>query len=498
VNNDRGTALRITRSFGVALLALLAAVVIGLASTVSSAIQLLAATALIMTGTFTPTPSRQYIDMAMNQFIQPTRPDTYHPVVPITTPEEAWPVTGLFDDTFSRSLRIGLHDLETTIAECQVSSESCPARPGQPILIFGYSQSGVISMMHKRELNERYPVGTPDAPPIQFVLIGDLMRPNGGFMARYPFLNVPFGLFPSQGAELTDTQFPTVSIVRQYDGFGDWPLYPLNLLATANAVIGIALVHTDYQSVSLDPDDPRYVQGTRVDQFADTTYYTIPTADLPLLFPARALGVPEPVIDIVEPVLTWAVELGYDRSINPGVPTRARLIPRIDPVTAIDDLIDAINEGVDNALAVHGSPPPVAIPAPRSERRPSLATAPGINAIEPPAAPLPGDSATPEQEVTPPATEPQKAPEPETSNDADDTTEPEKATPSTAKPKPTAHRPKLRGPIGVFGPRTRDLLHRGHNDSAKQTRTEEDRSSSESPETTSSTRSPSVGAENPS
>ena len=79
--------------------------------------------------------------------------------------------------------------------------------------------------------------------------------------------------------------------------------------------------------------------------------------------PLRTLGVPEPVIDVVEPFFREIVELGYDRSIPPWEPTPARLIPTHDPATVAGDLLDAIGEGIDNAAALLGSPAPLRIPA---------------------------------------------------------------------------------------------------------------------------------------
>ena len=79
--------------------------------------------------------------------------------------------------------------------------------------------------------------------------------------------------------------------------------------------------------------------------------------------PLRTLGVPEPVIDVVEPFFRVIVELGYDRSIPPWEPTPARLIPTHDPATVAADLVNAIGEGINNAAALIGSPPPLSIPA---------------------------------------------------------------------------------------------------------------------------------------
>ncbi len=65
--------------------------------------------------------------------------------------------------------------------------------------------------------------------------------------------------------------------------------------------------------------------------------------------PLRTLGVPESLIDVVEPFFRVIVELGYDRSIPPWEPTPARLIPPLDPVTVATDLVNAIGEGINNA-----------------------------------------------------------------------------------------------------------------------------------------------------
>ena len=58
----------------------------------------------------------------------PALGDNYGPYVPVTTPEEAWPITGLADYTLDTSIRIGLRELEREMANY----------PDQPLLIFGY------------------------------------------------------------------------------------------------------------------------------------------------------------------------------------------------------------------------------------------------------------------------------------------------------------------------------------------------------------------------
>ena len=80
--------------------------------------------------------------------------------------------------------------------------------------------------------------------------------------------------------------------------------------------------------------------------------------------PLRTLGVPESLIDVVEPFFRVLVELGYDRSIPPWEPTPARLIPPLNPAKVTADLVNAIGEGINNAAALFGSPSPLRSPAP--------------------------------------------------------------------------------------------------------------------------------------
>ncbi|CAN5441724.1 hypothetical protein BH11ACT7_BH11ACT7_39490 [soil metagenome] len=351
-------ATRIAHSLLVALLAVAGAVLIAFSSTVATAVKLLAYTPIVMTGTFTSDPDAQYVAMAMNDFILPSRDDQnppptpdYNTAIPLDTPEQAWPITGLFDLVFGQSVQIGWDDLQAEIAE------TTHATGGQPIIVFGYSQSAVISTHEKRRLDELYPVGG-SAPDIQFVMIGNLNRPNGGVMTRFQGAYIPFIDFYFDGPAPTDTNFQTVDIARQYDGFADFPLYPINLVADLNALLGILYVHTDYEAVSLDPADPDYVEGTVKQQYGDTTYYTIPTAALPLLQPLRDLGVPEPLMALVEPALRVIVEAGYDRTLNPGVPAPAQLIPKIDPGQFVEDFVAAVGQGIEDARDEIENPTP--------------------------------------------------------------------------------------------------------------------------------------------
>ena len=338
-------------------------------------------TALVLGGTTVPTPDQAYLDAVRDHFIGPTHPGETIEYIAVTAPMEAWPITGvirlvwfvigpqsvwglngpgwpdeplwklsgLFDRTFDGSVRGGVTNLEDAIA----------AHPNEALVIYGYSQGAVIANIEKGKLAEQYPEGT-EAPDIDFALSGDPNLPNGGIASRFPGLYVPILDVSFNGPAPTDTQFDTVEILRQYDGASDFPLYPLNLVSTANVLLGALYVHPyDLEPSLADPGTPPPIHT----KTGDTDYYYFETEDLPLFAPLRMIGVPEPLIDVVEPVVKVIVELGYDRTIPPGEPTPARLIPPLNPVKVTTDLVNAVGEGVNNALALTGSAPLLKIPA---------------------------------------------------------------------------------------------------------------------------------------
>src|SRR6476469_4683962 len=330
-------------------------------------------TALIMCGTTCPTPDKFWVDSVKNQFVAPLYPNLNIEYVPVTAPMELWPVTGifrvllfavgpqelwgpggpgwpdeplwklsgLFDLTANDTLAAGVDDLEAAIA----------ANGSDKLVIYGNSQGAGIANVVKRNLAEKYPTGTEGAPDIEFVLGGDPNLPNGGLLARFPGLYIPILNMTFNGPAATDTQFKTVEINRQYDGFSDLPMYPLNFVADLNAVLGVFYVHAYGLDVSIASGAPTSPTVSS-DPTVDTTYYFFETPDLPLFGPLRTLGVPEPVIDVFEPFFRVIVEQGYDRSIPAWQPTPARLIPRIKPAALAADLVGAIGEGFDNARAL--------------------------------------------------------------------------------------------------------------------------------------------------
>jgi hypothetical protein len=368
--------MRIIRSMAAALLALFGTVVLAVAWTAATAVQL-TATALIMGGTFHPlsTPLddpvsyiNPYLENAVDGLINPaegTVPGTdagaispvedSDAVYAVITPEEFFPLFGT--RTFDKSVHDGLVNLQSCVrgTGCVVNREGQldpqpplgPPTAGEDFVIFGYSQSAVIASLLKRDLieNPREPGASTS-----FFLLSNPMRPNGGILARSPFeftipiIGVTFvGATPTNSCEAA-TCMPTVDVAPQYDPMGgDAPASLTNVLAIINAAAGYYYLHGESQFSSFD--DALY-QGS----YGDTDYYLYPTKRLPILMPFSGF-VPSPILTALNAPLQAAIEGAYRRDINPGVVTTVSLLPFHDPIRTIINILLAIPTGIDDALA---------------------------------------------------------------------------------------------------------------------------------------------------
>ena len=329
----------VSRSCFVGFLAIVGTVLMALATTMSSAFQLAAMTALIMGGTGNPQPDPAYVAGVDSRYIQGFYPG--YTSTGLTTPEEFWPVSppfpaGLRAMTFDESVDVGVGILDGAIKD-NIDS------PDDKVAGFGYSQSARIVSIDKRNL-----ATDPDAPsPDQlfFTVIGNPNRPNGGFLARGPeWLRIPILGVTFGGPTPTDTGYETLDFTRQYDGWSDTPTNPLNLLSDINSALGIWYLHGDYLSPAA---------GTPIlqDEYGDTTYYLIPTDTLPLLMPLQRLPFVGPVIAAtLDAPLRVLVEAGYDRTTSPGEPTGFRLLYIPNLIDLGVNFVRAIPTGLDDGL----------------------------------------------------------------------------------------------------------------------------------------------------
>ena len=321
-------------------------------------VDLLAATALIMTGTDMHVIDPTWIHLAVHNFIAPTLGGDYTGI-PLATPEQFWPFTGPNDMSFDISIADGTLDLEQAIASQQTQS----GPTDNPTVVFGYSQSAAIASAAKRRLADQVANNGTPAAAVSFVILANPNRPNGGINARFAGAVLESLGWTFTPAAPTDTGFTTIDIARQYDPFADFPTYPLNVIADANAVVALLYGSHDYSGVTLNTADSGYDPRTVVQQYGDTTYYFIPAETLPLLRPLRDLGIDPLVLDAIEPAVRVLVEFGYDRAISFGQPMPAQLVSPENPDQLNSDLAAAIDQGkaiLDAETANQHRVPPVA------------------------------------------------------------------------------------------------------------------------------------------
>ena len=120
----------------------------------------------------------------------------------------------------------------------------------EQIVLFGHSQGGQVVYSDLRRFAAD-PASAPDPSRLSWVSIGNPENQYGGRRAKTEPATDPW-LPP-------DTAYQGTEVIRQYDGWADWPDDPRNLLAVANAIVGMFSIHTNYRQVDLDdPNNVRY------------------------------------------------------------------------------------------------------------------------------------------------------------------------------------------------------------------------------------------------
>jgi hypothetical protein len=256
----------------------------------------------VMGGSGLPTPSTELVQTLQDLYFpadanfagQPT----FSNVDPtaLTTPEQFYPITGVYQESLGTSVSQGLQILDNEIAP-QLSA-------GDPVDVFGASQSAVIASLEMQQLE-----ATDPSANATFVLVGDLMNPNGGIFERFGGLDLSSLGIDFYGATPAD-DFPTTIYTLEYDGYADFPKYPLDIFSDLNAIEGINVVHPEY--LDLTAAELATAIELPTSGATDTTYYLIPIDDLPLLDPVRDIPViGNPIADLLQPDLTYLVNLGY-------------------------------------------------------------------------------------------------------------------------------------------------------------------------------------------
>ncbi|MEH3131474.1 MAG: PE-PPE domain-containing protein [Mycolicibacterium neoaurum] len=253
-----------------------------------------------------------------------------------------------------------------------------------PVIIAGYSEGTLLTEQIKRDLNVAATAPSPD--DLSFLEIAAPFIPNGGILARFPFLGIP-GVIPAMGVA-APSAYGTTYVTMEYDTYADFPAY-FNPLALLNTLLAAGYAHPDpfYDPIDLDSPGVITKEVTKPGGVVDR-YILVPNEHLPLFGPlrdlARFLGqspLAERLIGAVEPLLRVIVDMAYtDRlNLNPDVHQPFSLItPMPKIVEALRAIPAALHEGLENLT---GSRPPAAS---RTEVTPS---------------PLPADSGPESPEV---------------------------------------------------------------------------------------------------
>ena len=333
--------------------------------------------AITMNGTFTPDVTPQFQAAVLDAYILPLVGSGYTGV-PLRTPQDLWPLSGITALTYNDSTRVGYGILKDRYEQI-VGQNTADGQPDTPMVVFGYSQSAFIASMFDEHLAD-VRAGGGAVPPTTFVQVGNTNIPNGGLMSRFNGLGLtpwtPLVFAP------TKTGNTTYEVFRQYDPFADFPKYTLNALAVVNSLMGYLLHFTLPVSgsapwlkpvidvlnflmapISLNPSSPNYIEPIE-SRYEDTVYKFIPTAQLPILSPLYAVGLSR-FADALDPVLRPVIEAGYDRSVSFGVPTPAQfgLGPNFAPALqqSWQALTELLNPGKTAPVAAAAAP--VALPA---------------------------------------------------------------------------------------------------------------------------------------
>ncbi len=347
---------------------------------------------LVLGGSGTPIPGTNYVESAAGHYLFPTYGEgiTFYQATPenpfgegVFTPEGLYPLTGVKTLPFNYpSGADGFPDQSTSVGQGDTilanTIESDVAN-GNTDTVFGYSQSSVISGLVMQELTD---AGIPKND-VNFLLVADETAPNGGLLSRFD------GFTPSSGPAVSDplnlpslgigfdgatpsSDYATNIYTIEYDGFADFPKYPLNFLSDLNAFLGIESLHGTYLNggdgtggLGSGPSLGDINNATPLpvsDADTATNYYMITTLDgtdaaagHEITAPLVAL-LPTQLQELLGPDLTYLINLGYgDGSVgysttDADVNTPFGLSNGVSATTEWNTLVTDTQQGIQNFM----------------------------------------------------------------------------------------------------------------------------------------------------
>jgi PE-PPE domain len=380
------------RWIGFGLVATAGAGVIGLSAAMNSASAHADDIGLVIGGSADPIPGPGYVEAAdglyLNNPLTALYPDlTFYQATStnpfgngLFTPEGAYPLFGQGVQQLYYNYPVdtdGLPSLSTSVgqgASILQSSILANQSAGDASTVLGYSQSSTLSGITMQLLD---PSGKPMTGPLdpQFLLLADPNNPNGGLFERFAgfetlsgqttvdHLNLASLGIGFDGATPSDDYLTNIYSL-EYDGFTDFPRYPINLLSDLNAFLGIEDLHGTYLNGGVDGSGPTAEQianalllpGSMASGTADslTNYYMIDeTAPLVALLPKS-------LQELLGPDLTYLINLGYgDGSLGyavtadspANIPTPFGLFPDVSLSSVLSNLSTDTEQGIQNMMS---------------------------------------------------------------------------------------------------------------------------------------------------
>jgi PE-PPE domain/PE family len=304
----------------------------------------------VLDGSGTPIPPQSFVNNIVTKYVTPNFPAGMFQG--LNMPAGEYPDSGIKDLPQDVSISRGVTILNQAIQQQLLL--------GNTVNVAGYSQGANIASMEMKLLD---PTGQPSNLPIEFVLLGNSMNPNGGWDARFPGLSLPSIGFSTLGSTPSN-DFLTFDYTLEYDGWADFPRYPIDIFSDLNALAGMVTTHTTYASLTAAQINTAVVLPTQGPTM--TTYYMIPQ-NLPLLDPVRAIPyIGTPIADLVQPVLSPLVNWGYGDpaygwSTGPAnVTTPFGFLPPLSDTLALGPaLVSGVHQGIGAAVSdLHAAGPP--------------------------------------------------------------------------------------------------------------------------------------------
>ncbi len=203
-------------------------------------------------------------------------------------------------------------DSDRAIADGVRAAKSAVEQTDGKVVVIGESMGSMVAWRVAAELaNGDDP---PDPDDIRFVVIAP---PEAGIAEYFP-AGTFIPILNYRVTRIAESPYPTTIVIGEYDGWADPPDRPWNLVASANALLGVVYVHGP-PIFTANPDDvPPENISTSPDGKVRTIF--VPTEKLPLTQPLRDLGVPDEVVDEADQVLRPVIDAGYRRHDEPGDP----------------------------------------------------------------------------------------------------------------------------------------------------------------------------------